>query len=109
MARKPPAVWIPSELPDAYAIQALAKGTATEEQQQRALRCIIEEIAGTYDMSYDPESDRQTAFAEGRRHVGRVLVGIVKVNLGTIKAGDERRAKRQTAQTTVIRKGKPNG
>lgn len=83
---RPRAIWLPEKAIDAYAIQALAKGIAGEEQQKRALKCIIDEIAGAYEMTFDPESDRQTCFAEGRRHVGRVLVGIVNMTAGAIEA-----------------------
>ena len=88
---KPPLQWIPNDLVDGYALQALARGEATEDQQRRALRLIVEDIAGLYRLSYDPDSDRQTAFAEGRRSVGHVIVGLIKINLGAVKAADERR------------------
>ncbi len=55
-------------------IQALARGDATAQMQQDALKFIIEVVAGTYDMSFRPESERDTCFAEGRRYVGLSLV-----------------------------------
>lgn len=78
--------WLPADyqLSDAAAIQALANGDATPEQQQRALRFIIEEVAATYQSTYSPGSDRDTAFAEGKRHVGLQLVKFIKLNLSTI-------------------------
>ena len=102
MAR-PPAVWLPSNLADAYAIKALARGEAGDIEQKRALKCIVEELAGTYAMTFDPESDRQTAFAEGRRSVGRAIVGIINTNLAAVKAADERIAARR------VTKGRKDG
>lgn len=80
---KPPAY----EPADAAAIQGLAEGNATPDQQRRALKWIIEQACGTYEMSYrpgGPEGDRDTAFAEGRRFVGSRLVFMVKLKIGMI-------------------------
>ena len=104
--KKPVAVWLPKDIADGYAIQAWSRGDADPAAQLRAFRCIVEEIAGTYAMSFDAESDRQTSFAEGRRHVGRVIVGIAKLNLGAIQEAEQRIAARKTP---TIRKGRPNG
>ena len=73
-----PAEW---ELHEAYAIQAIAAGNATVEQQQMALKWIIEKACGTYDLSYRQGSDRDTVFAEGKRYVGLQLVKLVRLNL----------------------------
>lgn len=66
------------------AIKGLAAGTASPEQQQRALKWIIEQACATYDLSYRPDSDRETAFAEGRRFVGLQLVKALKIDLSKI-------------------------
>jgi hypothetical protein len=78
---RPPAY----EEADAYAIQALGRGTANMDQQRRALAWIIEKAAATYDMSYRPgagEGDRDTVFAEGRRFVGNQVVKMTKLKIG---------------------------
>lgn len=70
---------------DAAAIQALHRGSASTEQQKRALTWIIEKGAATYATSYrkgGPEGDRETVFAEGRRFVGNLIVGVLKLKLG---------------------------
>lgn len=70
---------------DAGAIQALQRGNATALQQKRALAWVIETAAATYDTSYrkgGPEGDRETVFAEGRRFVGNLIVGALKLKLG---------------------------
>ena len=82
-----PAPWKPTpwEPADVAAIQALVRGDATADQQQRAIDYIINGIAGTYDLSYRPDSDRDTAFAEGKRWVGLQIVTKLKINLAAIR------------------------
>jgi len=84
------APWKPVEyeLADAGALQALYRGDATKEQQQRALKYIIESIAGTYEFSYRPggqDGDRDTAFALGRVFVGQQIVKLLKLNLSILR------------------------
>lgn len=81
--------FIPDEVADAYAIQALVRGEANEHQQIRAFKCIVEELCGTYDMTFDPDSPRVSDFNEGKRHVGRALVGLTSLNLGKLKKEDQ--------------------
>jgi hypothetical protein len=76
-----PAYW---ELPDIAAIQALEKGTATPEQQVRALTWVINNACGTYDLCYHV-NDREHAFASGRRFVGLQVVKMLKLNAGKFK------------------------
>lgn len=82
------------EKADAAALQALQHGTASPDQQKRALRWIIEMGAGTYDMSFRPGGDdgrRDTDFAEGRRFVGLQVVKLLGLNLSALP-NDEPRA-----------------
>ena len=67
------------------AIQSLASGEATPEMQKRALDFMINKVCLTYDLSYRPESDRETVFAEGRRFTGLQLVKLLNINLAAIK------------------------
>lgn len=73
--------WHPSpyENEDAWAIKALASGTANEHQQRRALDFIINKLAGTYDVSFRADSTRETDHAEGKRWVGLQLVKLVNL------------------------------
>jgi hypothetical protein len=64
------------------AIKALHAGTANAGQQQRALKWIVEVLCGTYDLSYRPESERDTSFAEGKRFVGQQVVKQLKLTTG---------------------------
>ena len=77
-----PAEW---EVPDAGALQALARGEAAPEQQRRALMWIIESASGAYEQSFVPDSDRVTAFLEGRRSVGNQIIKLIKINLETLR------------------------
>ena len=65
---------------DVFAIKAVAQGSASPEQQRRALDIIINGIAHTYDVSYRMDSDRETVFAEGSRWVGLQLVKLVNLD-----------------------------
>ena len=72
---------------DAAAIQALGRGSASTDQQKRALDWIITKCCATYDMSYRPGEDgvRDTAFAEGRRFVGLQVVKLLKIKIGLLR------------------------
>ena len=70
---------------DVAAIQALAKGEADQIEQQRALKWIIEECCKTYDMSYRPENQTDTVFAEGKRYVGNEIIKMTKLKIGMLK------------------------
>lgn len=84
----------PYEPADVSAIQALARGDASPDLQRRALDWIINIAADTYGLSYRPDSDRDTAFAEGKRFVGLQLVKLLKLNTEAI-----RQAKSSTQET----------
>ncbi len=76
-----PAEWEPADI---VAIQALLDGRAESYQQQRAMKWIIEQAAGTYEFSYYP-TDRDTAFALGRAFVGQQIVKMSKLNASVMK------------------------
>lgn len=84
------APWFPPhyELADLGAIKGLAAGTASPEQQQRALKWIIENACATYELSFRPTSDRDTAFAEGRRFVGLQIVKALHIDISALKKGE---------------------
>lgn len=65
------------ELADVSAIQAVEKGSASPEQQKRALRWIVHKACGTYDMPFRPggqDGERETNLALGRMFVGQQIV-----------------------------------
>ena len=90
-AKKENVPWLPAEyeVADVASIKALVAGTATEHQQKRALNWIIEHVCKTYDMSYFPASDRDTAFAEGKRFVGNQIVKMIKLDIEKIKRAEK--------------------
>lgn len=63
------------------AIQAVFDGVATEGQQKACLEAIFN-ICGLDDLSYRPTSDRDTAFAEGKRFVGLQILKLAKLKAG---------------------------
>jgi len=65
-------------------MQALARGEANSDQQQRALKWLIEQAAGTYEFQFYP-SDRDTSFALGRGFVGQQIVKLLKLNLSSLR------------------------
>lgn len=87
------APWLPPpyELADITALQALERGDADHHLQQRALKWILEQAAGTYQMSYrgGQEGERDTAFAEGRRFVGLQIVKMLRLNASKLRRNDE--------------------
>ena len=96
---KPPIVLLPKDPKDIYALQALYRGEAPPDQQIRALKCIIEELAGADDMTFDPDNDRNTCFAEGRRSVGRAIRITCTTSVEKIMAAERRIAARKTKPT----------
>lgn len=73
------------DIADASAIQALIAGTATPDQQQRAIAWIVNNAAGTYEVCFEPDNERTTAFESGRRFVGIEIVKLSKLNLGLLR------------------------
>lgn len=73
------------------AIQAVAAGKASEVQQQLAMRWIIERACMYYDLGFSPESERLSAFAEGRRFVGAQIVKLIKLPIGQLQEKEKQR------------------
>ena len=76
-----PANW---EVADASAMQALANGTASKEQQQRALNWVIYSATGTYDSDYRPDP-REHAFVSGKRNVGLQIIKLISIKTSMLK------------------------
>ena len=88
---RPSDPWHPAEYEDAdvAAFNALARGEATPEQQVRSLRFIVEQVARYYDISFHPENQRATDFAEGKRFVGAQIVKLTKLNAAALRKNNE--------------------
>jgi hypothetical protein len=82
-ARKSQQVWHPADydIADIRAIQAVTAGTATGEQQKRALDWIVVKAAATYDNGFVAEDThgRIAAFVDGRQFVGQQIVKLMKL------------------------------
>lgn len=79
-----PIVPAPYTLADASALQALHRGDASADQQQRALKWLIEQCADTYYFHFYP-TERETAFALGRAFAGQQIVKLVKLDLSSLR------------------------
>ncbi len=67
--------WLPVAFDKAsvHALRAMSHGTASEDQQKRALEFIVRELCETDGLSFRPDDmsgAHATAFAEGKRYVG---------------------------------------
>ena len=69
----------------AHAIQALAAGNASPDQQRAALQWIIEGACGHNDWAYRPASERDTAMFLGRQFVAKQLIKLINLNLSALK------------------------
>lgn len=80
---------------DCVALQAVASGTASEEQQKRAIATVMH-ISGVADMAWLPEEhggERDTAFAAGKQFVGHQIRKLVSHPLDVLTG--ERQEKRR--------------
>ncbi len=78
-----------------YALKALNAGTASEEQQKLIMKSLMD-ITGYYDLSYRPDSERDTAFAEGKRFIGAQLVKMVNLPGAVIEQSKQRKKQSTT-------------
>lgn len=78
----------PYDVADVAAWQAIERGDATQHQQQRALKWLIEQAAGTYQMQYY-DTDRATSFALGRAFVGQQIVKLLRLNASALRRPDD--------------------
>ncbi len=96
MAKKPePKLfepWVPPalELAEVAALQAVAKGVASADQQQKAMRVIVEKICQRYEMPFCPgeNGERNTSFALGRMCAGTMLTSFINAPLKNFKDPD---------------------
>lgn len=85
-------VWVPPhlEIQDGYALQALERGEATPEQQQRALRWIVEVACMAYQDTFDIDNERKSSHMQGRRFVGLAIIQAIKLNMQAVKKAREK-------------------
>lgn len=66
---------------DAYALRAMNAGTATSEEQRRALKWIVNGAAMLTSQSFVPGQQDQTSFNEGRRNVAKQIMHLMVCEL----------------------------
>lgn len=75
----------PCDRADVFAMKALAQGMASEGQQKRALEWILKIASGIADNTYYPDSERDSAFASGKRFVGLEIMGLINMPTGKLE------------------------
>lgn len=80
-----PLPWVPPpyDPADAYAIKRLVDGTATPDDQKRAMDWIVRIACATYDLEFRPDEaggDRASSFAAGKRFIGLQIVKLININ-----------------------------
>lgn len=68
------------ELADVSALQALQNGNADADQQKRALDWVLNQASRIKEVTFQPDSDRASAFAEGRRYVGLQIAKLLSLS-----------------------------
>ena len=58
---------------EVMAIKSLGAGVANEGQQKTALDVIMKRFCGYYELTFHENSERLSAFGEGRRYVGALI------------------------------------
>lgn len=71
----------------AYALQAMARGEASDKQQKFVLRWLIEAVCQTYDEPFMPGHADVTQYRLGKRGVGLAMVK--HLNLSPAKLAGE--------------------
>ena len=85
----PPFLRCEWDIPTVAAVQALVDGSATPQQQKDFMAWLVNQACATYDISFQLEGDRETAFAEGRRFVGTQVVKLSKLSLNQLKKANQ--------------------
>lgn len=98
MPKTPPYFEVDYTAADVSAIQALAAGTATPDQQKRAYEWVMLQGARLREVSFQPDNAHASAFAEGRRFVGLQIAKLQTLRPGDVAARD------RAAQTPKERK-----
>lgn len=63
------------------ALRAMHEGNAEPHQQKKLLEWLVNDLCETHGLSFRPDSDRATAFAEGKRFVGLQIIKQLNVTI----------------------------
>jgi len=72
-------------------VRALFNGQASEPQQKRFVEWLMFEVCGVGDLSYRADSERDTAFAEGKRFVALQVFKLTKIPPGALSKAERHR------------------
>ena len=86
---KHPDAPIDATMADAHALRALHTGTASEDQQRRALAWVLQKACQVGGLPWWP-TDRDTAFAMGRLFVGKEIGRLLTCDMSTLRSENER-------------------
>lgn len=102
MTKAIPHPWQPADYDefDVGSVRAWFNGNADERQQLRARDWVLFKLCGISDLSFRPDSERDTAFAEGKRFVGLQIVKLSKLPPGA--GAPPKPRPRRRPQTKVI-------
>lgn len=81
---EPDAQWLTKYKSYIAAVKAVFEGTATADQQRRALDFILEEFCERNISHFFP-NQRDTDFALGKKFVGDMIAQVINTKLGQIK------------------------
>lgn len=91
LLRNAPWMPVPYEIADATAMKALAMGTATPEQQLRALAWIQRRACALPDWAYRPgPTERDTLIALGRQFVGHQIQHLIAAPTAAMRRNEVR-------------------
>lgn len=74
---------------DVHAIRAVIAGTATGDQQRRAMRVILEDVCHIFDSPYVADGADRESFVM----MGRHQVGVIITSTQTLRVLEEARAR----------------
>lgn len=72
----------------AGALKAMQWGKATEHQQEVLIGWLIKDACGLGSISYRQGDSHATAFAEGRRFVGILIMHLIEITTKEVTRGD---------------------
>lgn len=78
---------------DVAAIKAVAAGNASPDQQRRALKWVVHDVARTYDETFVPGQPDSSDHLSGRRNVGLQIMKLVNVDAKHLIVKDEGNSK----------------
>lgn len=91
---------VEAELADAHALRALDVGTATPDQQRRAMKWILSRACEVGDPRGPwRETDRDTAFACGRLYIGKQIGRLLICDLDSLRRQENVEVPSKTAPT----------